>query len=131
MEPEDEAWRRLTKQAEEQREFEARHKLRRAQRRKLTDTLLSGDLLTWVAPDTHHGSDEVLSEHLAQLRTAVRYALQFVLADDLSLASNLSAANTTQRLIQTNIALAKVLSVSESAKPKTVRGGRAKKGPQD
>jgi len=129
MESDDEAWRRLTKQAEEQREFEARHELRSAQRRKLTETLLSGDLLTWVAPDTHPGSDEVLSEHLAQLRTAVRYALQFVLADDLNLESNLSAASTAQRLIQTNIALAKVLSAPP--KSKTVRGGRVKKEPQD
>jgi hypothetical protein len=55
--------------------------------------------------------------------------LQFVLADDLSLATNLSAATTAQRLIQTNIALAKVLGAT--AKSKTVRGGKARKEPQD
>jgi hypothetical protein len=131
MESDDEYWQELTKRDKEQREHNALCALRRAQRRKLTETLLSDDLLSRIAPQAHPGSDEVLAEHLAQLRTVVRYALQFVLADDLSLETNLSAANTTQRLIQTNIALAKVLSASESTKSKTVRGGRARKEPRD
>ena len=129
MESDDEYRQALVKRDAEERELNARHELRKAQRKKLVETLLSGDLFSRVAPDAHPGSDEVLAEHLAQLRTVVRYALQFVLADDMSLATNLSAANTAQRLIQTNIALAKVLGAT--AKSKTVRGSRTKREPRD
>jgi hypothetical protein len=68
---------------------------------------------------------------MAQLRNVIRYAMQFALADDMSIETNLAAADAATRMIRANVALAKALKTSESANSKTVRGVRATKDPQD
>ncbi|MGZ6021687.1 MAG: hypothetical protein ACXWLQ_03675 [Rhizomicrobium sp.] len=93
--------------------------------------MLGPDVVSWVAPDGCAPSDEVLAEHMAQLRNVIRYALQYAFAEDEPLSASLSAANAATRMIQTNVALAKALKLSGSTNSKTVRGGRRKKEPQD
>ena len=89
------------------------------------------DLLSWVVPTGDIVPDEILAEHLAQLRNAVRYVLQYAMGDGLMVPTRMSAASTAQRMIQTNIALAKALKAPASANSKTVRGVRRRKDPQD
>ena len=79
------------------------------------------DLLSWVSPKDGVVTDELLGEHLAQLRNVVRYALSMAVDDKYEIGENLSAANTATRMIRANIALTKELKASKS---KTVRGGR-------
>jgi len=102
---------------------------RAAAREALLATIMSGpDLASWVAPRESVVSDELLAEHLAQLRNTVRYALSCAFDGDYGLGERLSAANTATRMIRANIALAKELKASKS---KTVRGGKRVRGTQD
>ena len=111
---------RYARQLLEDRAFEDLTVLRTRQRKEFLDKMLQGDdMAAWLAPSECAPSDEVLSEHMAQLRTAVRYAMQFALADDMTFERNMAAANAATRMIQANIALAKVLN---AANAKTVRG---------
>ena len=129
----DEIYWRSKREAEEeyQREEEERAK-RKAQRRALLEQLLQGpDMHSWIVPDGEAESDDVLAEHLLQLRNAVRFTLRFALDDDLSVKSNLDAANTVDRLVRTNIAIARALKTPNTANSKTVRGVRGKAEPQD
>ena len=99
------------------------------QRRALRTKLLPGtDIFTWVAPDDTPPSDELLAEHCAQLRTMVRYTLQYVLDDSLDSLANMRAADAATRMIRTNIALAKAL---DAKNVKTVRGGKRMRRTQD
>jgi len=91
-------------------------------RKEFLSTIMDGpDLLSWVAPTADADSDEVLAEHLVQMRNTVRYALSLALADGYRMGESLSAPNAATRMIRANIALAKEL---KAAKSKTVRGGR-------
>ena len=99
------------------------------QRRALRAKLLPGtDMFAWVAPDATPPSDELLAEHCAQLRTMVRYTLQYVLDDSIDSQANMRAADAATRMIRTNIALAKALDAKNA---KTVRGGARAKRTQD
>ena len=86
------------------------------------------DSLSWVAPKDGVVSDELLGEHLAQLRNLVRYALSLAIDDENLVQQRLSAANTATRMIRANIALTKELKTSKS---KTVRGGKRAGRTQD
>jgi hypothetical protein len=122
-------WERQARYEREARQQEDLTVLRSRQRKEFMSTLLAGDdMSAWLAPNACEPSDEVLSEHMAQLRNAVRYALQFALADDMTFERNMSAANAATRMIQANIALSKALKAPNS---KTVRGVRHKEEPQD
>jgi hypothetical protein len=125
-------WERHARAEKEARKFEDRTILRTRQRKEYLAKLLQGDdMSAWLAPNGGAPSDEVLSEHMAQLRNVIRYAMQFALADDMSIETNLAAADAATRMIRANVALAKALKTSESANSKTVRGVRATKDPQD
>jgi len=102
----------------------------RAEARKefLTAIMDGPDLLSWVAPTADVDSDEVLAEHLVQMRNAVRYALSLALEDRYQMRESLSAANTATRMIRASIALAKAMNATKS---KTVRGVARRGGPQD
>jgi hypothetical protein len=116
---------------EYQREQEERA-ARQAQREAFLQKLLLGpDMHSWIVPEGDASSGDILSEHLLQLRNAVRYTMQYALNDAHSVRSNLDAANTVDRLIRTNIAIARALKAPDTAKSKTVRGVRQKKEPQD
>ena len=86
------------------------------------------DSLSWVAPKDGVVSDELLGDHLAQLRNLVRYALSLAIDDETLVQQRLSAANTATRMIRANIALARELKASKS---KTVRGGKRGARTQD
>jgi len=123
-------WERKARAEIEAREFEDRAVLRKRQRKEFLAKLLEGDdMSAWLAPNGHATPDEVLSEHMGQLRNAIRYALQFALADDMSMETNMRAADVATRMIRANVALAKVTRASSNSK--TVRGGRQRKDPQD
>lgn len=125
-------WERQARAQTEAREFEDRTILRTRQRKEYLAKLLQGDdMSAWLAPTEGAPSDEVLSEHMAQLRNVVRYAMQFALADDMSIETNLAAAAATTRMIRANVALAKALKTSEPTNSKTVHGGRKRKDPPD
>jgi hypothetical protein len=125
-------WRSKREAEEEYQREEKERAERKAQRKAFLEQLLQGpDLHSWIVPEGDAKSGDVLEEHLLQLRNAVRYALQYALNDDLSVSSNLDAANTVDRLVRTNIAIARALKTPDTAKSKTVRGVRQKKEPQD
>ena len=86
------------------------------------------DRASWIAPQEGVVSDELLVEHLAQLRKAVRYALTLAFDDRSVLNVSLSAVNTATRMIRASIALTKELKASKS---KTVRGGGRPRRTQD
>lgn len=125
-------WRSKREAEEEyQREEEARAE-RRAKRKAFLEQLLEGpDMHSWIVPEGDAKSGDVLKEHLLQLRNAVRFSLRYAFDDDLSVQSNLDAANTVDRLIRTNIAIARALKTSDTTNSKTVRGVSRKKAPQD
>lgn len=125
-------WERQARLNKQEREFEDLTILRRRQRNEFMAKLLAGDdMSAWLAPQACAPSDEILCEHMAQLRSVVRYALQFAMADDMSLETNMSAAGTATRMIQANIAIARALKTPDTANSKTVRGVSRKKAPQD
>ena len=102
---------------------EAYYAEREAYRQKLFD---APDALTWQVPPPVENFDALLAEHAAQLRNAVRHAMGFALADNRDCEANALAASALTRMIQTNIAIAKVIGTS-----KTVRGGVGAEEPQD
>lgn len=114
------------------RREEAEREERRARRQAFLEKLLAGpDMHAWIVPREDVACDEILAEHLLQLRNTIRYALQVALDDAYTLKSSMNAANTVDRLVRTNIALVRALKTPDTAKSKTVRGGRRMKGPQD
>lgn len=118
-------------EAEYEREEKERAE-REAQQRAFLEQLLQGpDMHSWIVPEGDAESDDVLAEHLLQLRNAVRFTLRFALDDSRGARSNLDAANTVDRLIRTNIAIARAMKTLDTAKSKTVRGVRPKEEPQD
>lgn len=102
---------------------------RAAAREALLASIMSGpDLASWVAPSESVVSDELLAEHLAQLRNTVRYALSFAFDGEYGLGERLSAANAATRMIRASLALTKELKASKS---KTVHGGKRAGRTQD
>ena len=102
-----------------------------ARSKEFLSTIMDGpDLLSWVAPTDDADSDEVLAEHLVQLRNAVRYALQFGARRRVPDGrSNLSARECGDAHDpRQHRAGARTL---KAAKSKTVRGGACDEGPQD
>lgn len=125
-------WKRQARLDKQEREFEDRTVLRRRQRNAFMAKLLEGDdMSAWLAPQACAPSDEILCEHMAQLRNVVRYALQFAMADNMTVETNMSAAGTATRMIQANIAIARALKTPDTTKSKTVRGVSKKSEPQD
>jgi hypothetical protein len=125
-------WRSKREAEEEYQREEAERAERKAQRKAFLEQLLQGpDMYSWIVPEGDAESDDVLAEHLLQLRNAVRFALRFALDDDLSVQSNLASASTVDRLVRTNIAIARALKTPDTAKSKTVRGIQRKRAPQD
>jgi hypothetical protein len=113
-----------------ERHEEAERAERRAQRQAFLEKILTGsDMHSWIVPDGNVPADQVLEEHLLQLRNVTRYAMQYALDDDYGLQSNLKAADTVTRMVRANIALAKELKASSNSK--TVRGAKRRKGAQD
>jgi len=112
----------ITQEINERSEREAAHKA-------LIEAVMGGpERASWIAPQEGVVSDEVLVEHLAQLRKAVRYALTLAFNDGSQHNQSLSAVNTATRMIRASIALTKELKASKS---KTVRGGGRLRRTQD
>lgn len=125
-------WRSKREAEEEYEREEAARAERMAQRKAFLEQLLQGpDMHSWIVPEGDAESDDVLAEHLLQLRNAVRFTLRFALDDDLSVQSNLASASTVDRLVRTNIAIARALKTLDASNSKTVRGVRPKEEPQD
>ena len=125
-------WNSKRKAEEEyQREQEERAERKALRQTFLEKLLLGPDMHSWIVPEGDADSDEILAEHLLQLRNAVRYALQVALHDGYNVQSNLNAANTVDRLVRTNIAIARALQASDKANSKTVRGVGSDRDAQD
>ena len=110
---------------------EARERRENERKAFLAGAMPGPDLVSWVVPKNGAVPDEVLAEHLAQLRNLVRFTLQYAMGNNASVETNLSAASIAQRMIQTNIALSKAITGTPVPDSKTVRGGKRRKGPQD
>src|ERR1700685_1384083 len=92
-----------------QAELEARRQEYLKKRAELRDRLFeSADEFDRQAPAPIADFDALLAEHAAQLRNAVRYTMEFALWDDARVKDNVQSASALTRLIQTNIAIAKV-----------------------
>ena len=89
----------------------------------------SADSFDCQAPAPIADYDALLAEHAAQLRNVVRHTMSFALWDDAGIKDNAMTASALTRLIQANIAIAKVLGAREISK--TVRGGAKAKRAQD
>jgi hypothetical protein len=102
-----------------------------ARRSYLEKLLGSKDRYDWNAPRPVEDFDTILAEHAAQLRNAVRFTLDGLLTDNVSTENQAKYASAVDRLIRTNLAIAKVLGPAKHAKSKTVHGGSATGEPQD
>ncbi|MBS0469870.1 MAG: hypothetical protein JSR60_02275 [Proteobacteria bacterium] len=105
-----------------QEEADARYERRQA---FLTE-LLGPPGVARFAPPPVRDFDAQLGEHAAQLAKLTRLTLNYALNDDGDLQTQMNAASAVTRLIQTNVAIARVL----LAKSKTVQGVPADKEPQ-
>ena len=107
-------------------ERQAGHK---ASRQEFLRRLLGGkDALAWQVPPQIEDFDALLLQHAAQLNNAVRYTMEFALCDGIGVSEHTMVIGSLTRMIQTNIAIAKAMTGEKS---KTVRGGPARKYPQD
>ncbi|MEJ0028450.1 MAG: hypothetical protein WDN01_20700 [Rhizomicrobium sp.] len=123
-----EDWRE--KAEREEAEYRANRAAYRKRRAELQEKLFgSPELYDWQVPAPVEDFDALLAEHAAQLRNAVRQAMGFVVSDDLGAKASAVAAAAVARLIQTNIAIAKVL--GSRTRSKTVHSGAQPTEPQD
>ncbi len=102
-----------------------------AARKQFLESLLGADRLAWQAPPEIQDFDALLCQHAAQLNNAIRYAMGDALRDGSSTERRSMAMVAITRMIQTNIAIAKVLDPEPPAKSKTVHGGDGVRRPQD
>ena len=103
----------------------------RAERLSFKQRLLgSEDAYDWQVPSRIEDFDALLSQHAAQLSNAARVTMEHALSADIKVEAQAMAVGALTRLIQTNIAIAKVLG-SGIAKSKTVHGVATPKEPQD
>ncbi len=107
---------------------------REAQRKAfLADLFGTPDLKAQIAPPDPVDHDALLEEHLAQLRNAVRYLMQYAIGDAHKVERNVSVAGMVTNMVRANLALTKALRVPfpQSKRSKTVRGVPAQPEPQD
>jgi hypothetical protein len=102
-----------------------------AARSRFLETLLGADRMAWQAPPAIQDFDSLLCQHAAQLNNAIRYAMGDALRDGSSTENRSKAMLAITRMIQTNIAIAKVLDPEPPANSKTVHGGDGVRRPQD
>lgn len=103
----------------------------RRRRKDFLDKLLgTADPVDRQAPAAIDNFDALLGEHAAQLRSAARYTMGFAVCDDVSIDRHPQMISSLTRLIQANVAIAKVLKKPRE-KSKTVHGGEAEKDAQD
>jgi len=121
----EEDWEEQRREAAEAREAYAKE--RQEFRTKLFG---SSDCHDWQAPSPVENFDELLAEHAAQLRNAARHAMGITLDDGHGPETLAQAASALTRMIQTNIAITKVLGAQRETS-KTVRGGSKAKDAQD
>jgi len=126
--PEESIAERMNREMREEREKIARAE---AERERFLESLLGADRLAWQAPPEIQDFDSLLCQHAAQLNNAIRYAMGDALRDRASIESRSLAMGAITRMIQTNIAIAKVLDPEPPAKSKTVHGGEGVRRPQD
>ncbi len=121
---------RIQAHLRDMRQQEAAHK---AIRKEFLQKLLDGkDQLAWQAPHQIQDFDELLCQHAAQLRNAVRYTMEYALSDDIEVEEHAKVVGALTRMIQTNIAIAKALVPERlGATLKTVHGGAPAQEPQD
>lgn len=115
----------------------------------LKDLFGGGDRQSWLVPQPVVDLDATLAEHFAQLRNAVRYALEDAIDDHRTPERRNLAQTAVTRMVLTNLAIAKVLKAPPPrgfdfrmtvehkgvaptrAISKTVHGGDRPKDPQD
>ncbi len=115
---------------DEEERHRAEHAAWRQRREEYLQKLFgAADPLDVHAPAAIADFDALLGEHAAQLRSVARYTMGFTISDELSIDRHIQTAGSLVRLIQTNVAIAKVL--APRAKSKTVRGMAKDEDPQD
>ncbi len=119
--------------AETIEEFEKRrdaeHAARWAKRAAFLNGLLGADPFERQAPPPLQDFDTQLSEHAAQLAKAARHVMGDVLDDTACLTSRALAIGALTKMIQANVAIAKLL--DPNVPTKTVHGVRRSEGTQD
>lgn len=116
--PEEEAAEEKRRQDEDNARYE--------RRQKFLDELIGPYGVERFAPQPANDFDALLGEHAAQIAKLTRLSLNYALNDDMNLNSQINAANAVTRLVQTNVAIVRVL----RAKSKTVQGVQPEKEPQ-
>ena len=107
------------------------HRTNAAKRRAFREKLFgSKDEADWLAPPPLADFDALLAEHAAQLRNVALQVMGNALSDDHSLDGHVSAVGALTRVVQTNIAIAKVLG-GRRADSKTVHGVSPDADPQE
>lgn len=115
----------------EEREREERAAAREAAREQFHIKLYgSAERFDWAAPPSVEDFDAMLGEHAAQLRNAARHVTESALHDR-SPKDMAVVVGTLTRVVQTNVAIAKVLRQKDHETSKTVHGATRQKGPQD
>jgi hypothetical protein len=105
---------------------------RRRAANRLRDEKLYGsaDIADWMAPPPLTDLDTQLAEHAAQLRNVARRVSGDALITDHGIEKHIKLVTALTRVIQTNVAIAKVLKAAAAATSKTVHGGEAPRDPQ-
>ena|SRR5258707_6504673 len=112
-------------------EREAQHEAWRKRRREYREKLFgSTDPIAWQAPPADVDFDALLAQHAAQLRNAVSLTMEYALSDDVDLKDRPGVLGSLTRMIQTNVAIVRVLR-GGTEKSKTVHGGTKQKGTPD
>jgi hypothetical protein len=91
----------------------------------------SSDPVDCHAPQAIEDFDALLAQHAAQLRHAIAYTMEAALDDDVLVRERPKVIASLARLVQTNVAIAKVLRDKKTKNGKTVHGGGKMRGTQD
>ena len=98
-------------EAAREAEYETRRKKRQEFRARLFGT---DDPVALLAPQSVDDYDALLGEHAAQLRNAVRRAMEDAVSDDTDIAERIPMLGVLARLVQTNVAIAKAVNRENS-----------------
>ena len=98
-------------------EAKAYREKRRAIRKELFGT---DDPVATCAPQAVEDFDALLGEHAAQLRSAIRHAMEDALSDSILLGERLPVLAALGRLVRVNVAIARTIKASKTRQNSTL-----------
>ena len=116
--------RRLSWEEREEAESRARQAARdaQAQKRKEFRAKLFGtdDPVALLAPESLQDYDALLGEHAAQLRNAIRHAMEYAVSDSVSLKQQLPVLAALDRLVRANVMITRTIKRAQTRENSTL-----------